>query len=295
MICPAILEPPPCAATVNVRPNLTLVNSLVAANRTSSPRPNLNPAPRTTTWTAPYSPDYPEPKAITDAEELTWDLDSPWVENAIPLGKRLSTVATSTALPLRWRTHVGLARAQHPSHANRQWEPVGRDHCGSRSAAGLPRWRAQGQHDLRPGIWTSCCIPRRSCSSSAPWTKSRGPLLSPGLQVDRAGLQRRWPRPPRPLLGAEPIIKTDFEKTMRFLDVMDFASPADRTNAVAAAFTVLLRNHFPGGKPLINVTANKSHAGKDTIIVFAAGLNQITEISYQAHDWALERDLRRRR
>jgi hypothetical protein len=70
---------------------------------------------------------------------------------------------------------------------------------------------------------------------------------------------------------------------------MQFASLADRTNTVAAALTVMLRNHFLGAKPLISVTANKSHAGKDTIIAFAGGHNRTTSISYQEADWATER------
>ena len=70
---------------------------------------------------------------------------------------------------------------------------------------------------------------------------------------------------------------------------MAFASKADRTNAVGAALTVMLHNHFPGAKPLIAVTATKSQAGKDTIILFAAGSNRLTSVSYQATDWAFER------
>ena len=45
-----------------------------------------------------------------------------------------------------------------------------------------------------------------------------------------------------------------------FLDVMEFESRADRTNAVAAALTTLLRHHWLGEKPLYQITATKSHA-----------------------------------
>ena len=76
-----------------------------------------------------------------------------------------------------------------------------------------------------------------------------------------------------------------------FLDVMDFASPADRVNALAAALTVMLSNHWPGGKPIILATATKSHSGKDTVIAFAAGITGQCSISYQGTDWALERAL----
>ena len=37
------------------------------------------------------------------------------------------------------------------------------------------------------------------------------------------------------------------------------------------------------------VTANKSHAGKDTVIAFAAGEKETVSISYQTTNWALER------
>ena len=70
---------------------------------------------------------------------------------------------------------------------------------------------------------------------------------------------------------------------------MDFASNADRTNAVAAALTVLLRNHWPGAKPCLVVTSTKSHGGKETIVEFASGTTPHTSISYQETDWALER------
>ena len=89
--------------------------------------------------------------------------------------------------------------------------------------------------------------------------------------------------------GDEPRVEREPEAITKFLGVMDFASTADRTNAVGAALTVMLHNHFAGAKPLIAVTATKSQAGKDTIILFAAGSNRLTSVSYQATDWAFER------
>lgn len=74
-----------------------------------------------------------------------------------------------------------------------------------------------------------------------------------------------------------------------FLDVMAFEDNADRTNTVAALLTVMLRNHWPGGKPILVVTATKSHAGKDTVILLTAVATKQCSISYQATNWALER------
>jgi hypothetical protein len=91
--------------------------------------------------------------------------------------------------------------------------------------------------------------------------------------------------------GQPPEIADSTERIEQFLDVMQFHSNADRTNAVAAALTVMLRNHWPGGKPILVVTATKSHSGKDTVILFASGLTPQCSISYQSTDWALERSL----
>ncbi|HVX13850.1 MAG TPA: hypothetical protein VHC22_21890 [Pirellulales bacterium] len=89
-------------------------------------------------------------------------------------------------------------------------------------------------------------------------------------------------------VGPPARIEKDLDAISRFLDVMDFDTRADRTNSVAAALTVILRNHFPGAKPLILVTGSKSHAGKDTVIQFAAGGTPTTAVSYQETDWAFE-------
>ncbi len=91
-------------------------------------------------------------------------------------------------------------------------------------------------------------------------------------------------------LGGEPQIADSLDTIKKFLAVMEFDTEADRTNALAAALTVMLRNHWPGGKPIICVTASKSHAGKDTIIAFATGVCRSVSISYQSTNWAFERN-----
>jgi hypothetical protein len=87
-------------------------------------------------------------------------------------------------------------------------------------------------------------------------------------------------------VGAEPEVATSTETIRQFLEVMAFASEADRTNAVAAALTVMLRNYWPGGKPMVLVTSNKSHAGKETLIEFFTGNTPWDSISYETADWA---------
>ena len=70
--------------------------------------------------------------------------------------------------------------------------------------------------------------------------------------------------------GGNAEVSDSLKTITKFLDVMEFESNADRTNTVAAALTVMLRNFWPGGKPIIVATANKSHAGKDTVIALGA-------------------------
>lgn len=91
--------------------------------------------------------------------------------------------------------------------------------------------------------------------------------------------------------GRRARILDSMDRINAFLDAMDFESGADRANALAAALTVMLRNHWPGGKPIILATASKSHAGKDTVILFASGETQQCSISYQAANWAVERNI----
>ena len=77
----------------------------------------------------------------------------------------------------------------------------------------------------------------------------------------------------------------------KFLDVMEWASNADRTNAVAALLTVPLRYRFSGGKPLILVTASKSHSGKGTLVEFIRGKAAKVELLYEDKDWPMQKIL----
>lgn len=107
-------------------------------------------------------------------------------------------------------------------------------------------------------------------------------VTKPGYNEGPAG-QRTYYR------GPEAEVSASRNTIDSFLDIMAFASEADRTNTVAFALTVVLRNHFPGGKPIAVITATKSHAGKGTVVNFASGSTPNVSISYQQTDWALER------
>ncbi|GAB4138405.1 MAG: hypothetical protein Tsb009_06610 [Planctomycetaceae bacterium] len=89
-------------------------------------------------------------------------------------------------------------------------------------------------------------------------------------------------------LGSEPSFMDTTETIQRFLDVMAFATTADRTNAVAAALTVLLRRHWKGEKPLVLLTSTKSHSGKGTVTDFIRGSVPKADILYECIDWPMQ-------
>ena len=94
-------------------------------------------------------------------------------------------------------------------------------------------------------------------------------------------------------VGSHSAVADSTDTISRFLDVMAFASNADRTNTVAAALTILLRHRWPGEKPVVLVTATKSHAGKGTITDFIRGVVPKAEILYESTDWPMQNQLQR--
>ncbi|MHB9081975.1 MAG: hypothetical protein ACYC3X_31305 [Pirellulaceae bacterium] len=94
-------------------------------------------------------------------------------------------------------------------------------------------------------------------------------------------------------LGPEPHIADSTATIELFLKEMFFASDADRTNTVAAALTVLLHRHWLGQKPMILVTANRSHSGKGTITIFICGPVPKADLLYQEKDWPMRSEFHR--
>jgi hypothetical protein len=92
-------------------------------------------------------------------------------------------------------------------------------------------------------------------------------------------------------LGPAPAVSESLEFTSRFLDVMEWAGNADRTNAVAAALLVHLRLLWPGSKPVVLITATVSGAGKGTVMKYAAGNVRRANILYENLDWPIQRQL----
>jgi hypothetical protein len=94
-------------------------------------------------------------------------------------------------------------------------------------------------------------------------------------------------------VGPVPEISDGMVAITAFLDVMEFASNADRTNALAALLTTLLRHRWLGEKPLVLITATKSHAGKGTIADFVRGSVGKADILYESLDWPMQSQFQR--
>ena len=89
-------------------------------------------------------------------------------------------------------------------------------------------------------------------------------------------------------IGSDPVVSESMDTITTFLDVMDVATTADRTNAVAAALTVLLRHQWPGEKPIVVITATRSHAGKGTIAEMIRGGTSKADVLYESLDWPMQ-------
>jgi hypothetical protein len=122
---------------------------------------------------------------------------------------------------------------------------------------------------------------------------ARQPLYLRDFSVAQPGYQDYGQEGCLLYVGSAPRMLEGVETMTRFLDVMDFAANADRSNTVAAALTVLLRNHWPGAKPVVVVTATRSHAGKGTIAEFVHGKVATADLLYEGVDWPMQSQFQR--
>jgi len=240
----------------------------------------------------PTGSDYPTPEALLKKKVFVWDDGNSPVDNYRALGKRL---ACSGDLYRRSAYASGLLLASEFPDI----EPLVIGTAKKLSSIILDRLRIEVRHDGE--------IKRNTIPSAHLGTMlASEAFLQQFRPIDRvvktscysgefALLKRGYNDggPGERVLSVGPDAETanSLDTITAFLDVMAFESTADRTNAVAAALTVQLRNFWPGAKPLIAVTATKSHAGKDTIILFACGSTPQVSVSYQSTDWPLERSI----
>jgi hypothetical protein len=115
------------------------------------------------------------------------------------------------------------------------------------------------------------------------------PLYLPKWQLTVPGYNNGGPGQRFYFNGNTVPVFDEPETIHRFLNAMSFKSNSVRTNTVAAALTVMLRNHWPGRKPMFPVTANRSHAGKGTIVAFITGNCVSEQVTYEGTDWAFHK------
>lgn len=235
--------------------------------------------------------DFPKPQVLTDTEPFFWMNDAPPVEKYIKLAHRLAEGGDLFRNP---QHGAGLLLAS--SCALIQPKPI------------------EKGADLAPVIADRvriCVIKRGDVTGSMPASADLNamlkaeiflqqfqpidqvvtvPMYLPNFELTRPGYNDGGLGSRIYYVGKPADFETNCEAISKFLDVMEFASEADRTNAVGAALTAKLRNHWPGSKPMIAVTSSKSHGGKDTVIEFAAGRTPRASISYELQDWALHKN-----
>jgi hypothetical protein len=132
---------------------------------------------------------------------------------------------------------------------------------------------------LRSEVFLGCFRPVDEVART-PFYNDDFTLVQPGYHDGGPGKRILY-------VGPVPDIADGMATITSFLDVMEFATNADRTNAVAACLTALLRHHWPGEKPLCQITATKSHAGKSTVAEFIRGSAYKADILYESVDWPL--------
>jgi len=252
------------------------------------------PTPRDPTTERTGDPkDFPIPPAANDLEVFEWKDSEPQAEAYPKFGRLL---ASKKDFYRRSSHGGGLLLA--PVHSNAP--PVSLDDPARFQAAVLDYVRV---NFVKDGKSKGGFIPTshlRAMSRSELFLRElpavdeivdRAIYLPPDFRPTEPGYNNRGLGhrilhigPPRRIARAPVALK-------RFFDVMEFESPADLANAYAACITVALRNFWPGGKPIVVVSADKSHAGKETLISCIAGLTSMIAVSYQKTNWAFERSV----
>jgi hypothetical protein len=224
-----------------------------------------------------------------DPGDVIWNQDAPPADNYIPLGKRLAQGGHLFRNPLhRGGLIEALADGGRPVTKGADLWPIIVDQRVHIQV--VKKGEAKGRE-----------IPARSLDSMLKTELfldqfhpidqiTQVPLYLPDFSLTKRGYNDREKGYRILYLGDTPRVSHSLEFTNKFLKQMDFATEADLANAVGAALTVLLRNHWPGGKPIIIASGTVSHSGKDTVLAFSAGVSPSVSISYQSTDWALQRE-----
>jgi hypothetical protein len=238
----------------------------------------------------PGAGDFPIPDAIMDESEFIWNEDASPVCNYELLGQRLSASGD-----LYRRPGYGAGLLLGSTRPNIDPEIIAKSGRLAAIIADRVRVRfikagnTRGNHI--PSFHLSTMLASEAFLQQFRPVDNvvKVPAYLPDFTLLRPGYNDGGPGHRFLYVGPDAQVEHSLEATSAFLDVMAFAGNADKTNAVAAALTVMMRDHWPGARPIIIATSAKSHGGKDTILHFATGATPRLSISYEPTDWALQK------
>jgi hypothetical protein len=233
------------------------------------------------------SPDYPTPAAATDRRPFFWNADEVAVLLHPRFGRRLAMTDDLYRLP---GYGAGLLLGSPCSDIppieitkGNQFAPVITDRIPVIVIKnGKPNGSRIPAADLNTMLGTELFLQQfRPLDRvvTRPMYLGEFALTTPGYNDGGRGQRVLY-------IGRQAQVENSQDAINAFLDVMPFADNADRSNAVALALTVMLRNYWPGGKPVWVITSDESHGGKDTIVAFAAGGTPKVSVDYESADWA---------
>ena len=234
--------------------------------------------------------DFPVPRSLTDSDFFIWDTDAAPAENYVALGTALAASGDLFRMPAH---AAGLLLASPnanvpptPIQKGSQLAPVIADRLRLLVVKdGKPKGGRLPSTELATLLGSELFLQQFLPVDRV----AKVPMFIADFQLVKPGYNDAG-RGQRVLYFGEPArIDHGLDATNQFLDVMAFATPSDRTNAIAAALTIQLRNNWPGAKPLIVITSNKSHAGKETLVDFACAGTEKVAISYESADWAFQK------
>jgi hypothetical protein len=233
--------------------------------------------------------DYPRPHVFSDDRVFVWNDDEPDIINYPALGRRLAAVGD-----LYRRPAIASGLIMAPSQPN--MEPVIIVHADRFAAIITDRLCVRR---VKNGNTTVSSIPTQDlkkmlqCEIFLQQFLPVDEILQearylPNFKLVQPGYTDNGPGQRYLNVGPKPHFEGSLDAITTFLAQMKFATKADETNAVGLALTVMLRNHWPGAKPVGIVTSTKSHGGKDTIISFAAGCTLKISMDYESAGWAFQ-------
>lgn len=237
--------------------------------------------------------DFPPVRSLRARHEVIWDEDRPPVENFALMGRELSragdvyrsSVYGGGLILAPGHPNVPPTPLRDPGHlqaiiVDRVIVKVVKDGKSKGGAISATHLRTM----LRSEAFLQQFQPVDQVTDRPMYSGDDFRLVKPGYNDSGFGRRILY-------TGHRPEIAHGLDFTKRFLDAMTFETFADWVAALGAALIVMLRNYWPGGKPILVVTSSKSHGGKGTIMAFAAITAEMIGVSYQEADWAVERQI----